>query len=108
MPPEDPKQSPDRKGEVAIKERPKLEKARRYMVIFHNDDYTTREFVVLVLMKFFNKTETEATHVMLTVHKMGAATAGVYTREVAETKVQQVIDHARKHGMPLLLTAEPE
>ena len=108
MPPEDPKQSPDRKGEVAIKERPKLEKARRYMVIFHNDDYTTREFVVLVLMKFFNKTETEATHVMLTVHHKGRGVAGVYTRDIAESKVDQVHSYAEANGMPLRLSAEPE
>jgi ATP-dependent Clp protease adaptor protein ClpS len=102
--------SPDHKNDedVDVKERTKAVVPRRYKVLFHNDDYTTMEFVVECLMTFFHKTETEATHVMLTVHRMGAATAGIYTREVAETKVQQVIDHARKHGMPLLLTAEPE
>jgi ATP-dependent Clp protease adaptor protein ClpS len=108
MPPEDPKKTPERKGEVAVVEKPKLEKARRYMVIFHNDDYTTREFVVLVLMKFFGKTETEATHIMLTVHYKGRGVAGVYTRDIAESKVDQVHRFAEAQGMPLRLSAEPE
>jgi ATP-dependent Clp protease adaptor protein ClpS len=108
MPPEDPKGAPSRKGDVAIAEKPKLEKARRYLVIFHNDDYTTREFVVLVLMKFFAKTETEATHVMLTVHHKGRGVAGVYPRDIAESKVDQVHRYAETHGMPLRLSAEPE
>jgi ATP-dependent Clp protease adaptor protein ClpS len=64
--------------------------------------------VVEVLMRFFHKNETEAKHIMLTVHFKGAAVAGVYTRDVAETKAQQVMDVAREHGMPLLLTTEPE
>jgi len=94
--------------ELEVKEKTKAVVPRRYRVIFHNDDYTTMEFVVECLMTFFHKSETEATHVMLTVHRLGAATAGIYSREIAETKVQQVMEHARKHGFPLLLTAEPE
>jgi len=108
MPSTPPSRSPDRKGDVAVVEKPKLEKARRYAVLFHNDDYTTRDFVVAVLMQFFSKTETEATHLMLTVHYKGSAVAGVYTRDIAETKVDQVHRHAEAHGMPLRLTAEPE
>lgn len=108
MSPEDPKKSPDRKGEIAIAERPRIEKARRYAVIFHNDDYTTREFVVMVLMKFFHKTETEATHIMLSVHHLGKGVAGVYTKDIAESKVDQVHRYAEAHGYPLRLTAEPE
>jgi ATP-dependent Clp protease adaptor protein ClpS len=108
MPPEDPKSTPGRKGEVAVAEKPKLEKARRYMVVFHNDDYTTREFVVLVLMKFFAKTETEATHIMLTVHHKGRGVAGVYSRDIAESKVDQVHSYAESQGYPLRLSAEPE
>ncbi len=61
-----------------------------------------------VLKRFFHKTDTEALHIMLTVHKTGAAVAGVYTRDVAETKATQVMAHARENGMPLLLTTEPE
>jgi ATP-dependent Clp protease adaptor protein ClpS len=108
MPPEDPRKTPDRKGEVVLAEKPKLEKVRRYRVIFHNDDYTTREFVVLVLMKFFNKDETEATHIMLSVHHKGKGVAGVYPRDIAETKVDQVHRYAEAQGMPLRLSAEPD
>jgi ATP-dependent Clp protease adaptor protein ClpS len=81
---------------------------KRYKVIYHNDDYTTMEFVVETLMRFFHKTQAEATHIMLTVHTKGNAVAGVYTRDVAETKVENVMNHARESGMPLLVTSEPE
>lgn len=112
-----PNDPPDRKpgspdlGEdeaIDVEDKPISQTPRRFKVIFHNDDYTTQEFVVYVLMRFFNKTETEAQHVMLTVHHKGAAVAGVYTKDVAETKAQQVMDVARENGMPLLLTTEPE
>ena len=94
----------------AVKERAKTEKKEPtlYKVILLNDDYTTMEFVILVLMKFFHKSETEATHIMLSVHHRGQGIAGVYTKDVAETKVAQVQDYAKEHGMPLRLTAEPE
>jgi ATP-dependent Clp protease adaptor protein ClpS len=65
-------------------------------------------FVVLVLMKFFHKSETEATHIMLSVHHKGHGVAGLYTKDVAETKVAQVQEYAKEHGMPLRLTVEPE
>jgi ATP-dependent Clp protease adaptor protein ClpS len=81
---------------------------KRYKVIYHNDDYTTMEFVVETLLRFFHKTQAEATHIMLTVHTKGNAVAGVYTRDVAETKVENVMNHARENGMPLLVTSEPE
>jgi len=103
-----PATDPRHSEEVDVIERPKSETPRLYKVIFHNDDFTTQEFVVLVLLTFFHKSETEATFIMLTVHRKGSGVAGVYTRDVAETKVQQVTDFAREHGMPLLLTAEPE
>ena len=106
--PNRPGNDPGGDEETVTVDRTKPAIPRRYKVVFHNDDYTTMEFVVDCLITFFHKSETEATHIMLTVHKMGSAVAGVFSREVAETKVQQVIDHARKHGMPLLLTAEPE
>lgn len=97
----------DPKGDTAVEERPKSERARRYAVIFHNDDYTTREFVIHVLIEYFDKTEPEATHVMLTVHYKGSGVAGVYTKDVAETKVDQVHQAAEANGYPLRLTAEP-
>jgi ATP-dependent Clp protease adaptor protein ClpS len=95
-------------GEVELEQRRKPAHPKRAKVLFHNDDYTTMEYVVLVLRKFFHKSETEALHVMLTVHKKGKAVAGVYPKEVAETKVAEVTRDAREHGHPLLVTAEPE
>jgi ATP-dependent Clp protease adaptor protein ClpS len=106
--PKDPKGTPDEGDDVELEDKPISATPRRYKVLFHNDDYTTMEFVVEVLKRFFHKTDTEAVHIMLTVHKSGAAVAGVYTRDVAETKSTQVMDYARENGMPLLLTTEPE
>jgi ATP-dependent Clp protease adaptor protein ClpS len=104
--PSDPREKED--GDLATERKAKHEKVRRFKVVLHNDDYTTMEFVVLVLMKFFHKTETEATHIMLSIHHRGQGVAGVYTNDVAETKVAQVQDYAKEHGMPLRLTVEPE
>ncbi len=104
----DPKRREDGDSDLATQKKKKVEKVRRYKVLFHNDDYTTMEFVVLVLMKFFHKDESEATHIMLSIHHKGFGVAGVYTRDVAETKVDETMRFAREHGMPLLLTAEPE
>jgi ATP-dependent Clp protease adaptor protein ClpS len=99
---------PRRDEDVAVEEKKKTATPKRYQVLFHNDDYTTMEYVVEVLRRFFHKTETEALHIMLTVHKKGKAIAGVYPRDVAETKVAEVMQDARDNGHPLLLTAEPE
>ena len=110
-PPEPPSpDSPDREREeqLDVKERPKAAVPKRFRVVFHNDDYTTMEFVIAVLIQFFHKTETEAFHIMITVHKKGSAQAGLYPRDVAETKCVKVIKHARENGMPLMVTAEPE
>lgn len=104
----DPDEREEREGDVAVEPKKKTEKPRRFKVIFHNDDYTTMEFVILVLMKFFHKTETEATHIMLSVHHKGQGVAGLYTKDVAETKVAETGAFAKEYGMPLLVTAEPE
>ena len=101
-------QKPDEEGDVELLERPKTKQPRRYTVVFHNDDYTTMEFVVHVLMKYFHKDETAANHVMLSVHKKGKGIAGVYTYDIAETKVTQVISYAREQGHPLKVTMEPQ
>jgi ATP-dependent Clp protease adaptor protein ClpS len=97
-------------GDVAVvaDPKPKAQYARRYMVVFHNDDYTTKWFVVMVLMQFFHMSEAKATAFMLGVHQQGTGVAGVYSRDIAETKVAQVHEVAREYGMPLRLTAEPE
>lgn len=95
-------------GEVLERTTPKTRDPRLYKVLLLNDDYTTMEFVILVLMKFFHKTETEATHIMLSVHHKGQGVAGLYTKDVAETKVAETGAFAKEYGMPLLVTAEPE
>lgn len=102
--PRDPRQEED----VEVEERQKTAVPKRYHVVFHNDDFTTMEYVVEVLRRFFHKGETEALHIMLTVHKKGKAIAGVYPRDVAETKVVEVTRDARERGHPLMVTAEPE
>ena len=86
----------------------KVKKPRMYRVLLHNDDYTTREFVVDVLRGVFHHSETEAIRVMLHVHNTGIGVAGVFTFEVAETKIHTVEQLAREREFPLRLTMEPE
>lgn len=86
----------------------RVDKPRMFKVLLHNDDYTSMEFVVEVLMVVFRKTRVEATRVMLLVHNSGIGVAGVYTREVAEARAAQAMDMARGAGFPLLVTTEPE
>jgi len=91
---------------VATRTRPKTKKPSNYKVLMLNDDYTPMEFVVLVLQQFFSMGIEDATRVMLQVHQKGVAVCGVYTYEVAETKVTQVIDFARENQHPLQCTLE--
>jgi ATP-dependent Clp protease adaptor protein ClpS len=107
-PPPPPSGSPDEDSDLAVEQIKKTQRPKRWKVIFHNDDYTTREFVVDVLMRFFEKDESEATFIMLSVHHKGHGVAGLYPKDVAETKVDKVSKHARSHGMPLKVTAEPD
>jgi ATP-dependent Clp protease adaptor protein ClpS len=93
---------------IVTKTRPKTKKPSLYKVLLLNDDYTPMEFVVHVLEKYFNKGREDATRIMLHVHHKGVGICGVYTYEVAETKVTQVIDFARQHGHPLQCTMEKE
>lgn len=93
---------------VVVKTRAKTKKPSMYKVLMLNDDYTPMEFVVHVLEAFFNKSREEATRIMLHVHQRGVGVCGVFTYEVAETKVTQVIDYARKHEHPLQCTLEKE
>ncbi|MEZ4224014.1 MAG: ATP-dependent Clp protease adapter ClpS [Polyangiaceae bacterium] len=97
----------DREGDLAVQERQKARRAPRYQVVFHNDDYTTMEFVIDVLMQFFHLSETSATKVMLEVHHKGYGVVGVFTRDIAETKADQVMAYAKENGHPLRVTAEP-
>jgi len=91
---------------VATRTRPRTKKPSNYKVLMLNDDYTPMEFVVLVLQRFFTMSIEDATHVMLQVHQQGIAVCGVFTYEVAETKVSQVIDFARENQHPLQCTLE--
>jgi ATP-dependent Clp protease adaptor protein ClpS len=93
---------------VIIKTRPKTKRPSMYKVLMLNDDYTPMEFVVHVLERFFGKNREEATRIMLHVHQRGVGVCGVYTYEVAETKVTQVMDLARQNQHPLQCTIEKE
>ena len=95
---------------VATQERTRhrVQRPRLYRVLLHNDDYTPMDFVVQLLQTLFHRDETDATRIMLHVHQTGIGVAGVYTREIAETKVLQVHLLARKGGHPLMASAEPE
>lgn len=95
-------------GGLATERRAQAKRPRRCRVLLHNDDYTTMEFVVRVLVEHFHKPPPEATHVMLQVHYKGVGVAGVYPREVAETKVAEVTADARSNGMPLKLSIEAD
>lgn len=95
--------------EAAVAEsREKLEKPPLFKVVLHNDDFTTMEFVVFVLMDVFGHTEASAVRIMLNVHTQGAGVAGVYTYEVAETKAEKATQLARAHEYPLLCTVEED
>ncbi|MBX9880737.1 MAG: ATP-dependent Clp protease adapter ClpS [Sphingomonas sp.] len=91
---------------VATRTRARTKKPTPYRVLMLNDDYTPMEFVVLVLQRFFNMNIEDATRVMLHVHQKGVGVCGVFTYEVAETKVSQVIDFARQNQHPLQCTLE--
>jgi ATP-dependent Clp protease adaptor protein ClpS len=91
---------------VITKTRPQVKRPSMYRVLLLNDDYTPMEFVVDVLQRFFNKDRDSATRIMLHVHHHGIGECGVYTYEVAETKVTQVMDFARKHQHPLQCVME--
>jgi ATP-dependent Clp protease adaptor protein ClpS len=94
--------------ELATRTRQRVRPPRRYRVLLHNDDYTTMEFVVMILMTVFHRSEGEAVRTMMQVHQQGAGVAGVYSREIAETKVAKVERLARQNQCPLHCTMEPE
>ena len=99
---------PDADFGVVVETRPKTKRPPLYKVLLLNDDYTPMEFVVLVLERFFGMNHAQAFELMLTVHKKGLAVVGVFTFEVAETKVAQVMDFAQRHQHPLQCTMEKE
>lgn len=93
---------------VITKTKPKTKKPRLYKVLLLNDDYTPMEFVILVLEQVFSKSREDATAIMLHVHQKGVGLCGVYTHEIAETKLTQVMDLAHDHQHPLQCTMEKE
>jgi ATP-dependent Clp protease adaptor protein ClpS len=93
---------------VIVKPKAKTKKPSMYKVLMLNDDYTPMEFVVHVLERFFHKNRDEATRIMLHVHQRGVGICGVFTYEVAETKVTQVMDFAKRHQHPLQCTLEKD
>ncbi len=103
------KQGKDRSStDVIVKTKPKTKTPSMYKVLMLNDDYTPMEFVVHVLEQIFGKNRADATKIMLHVHQRGVGICGVFTYEVAETKVTQVVDYARRHQHPLQCTLEKE
>lgn len=101
----------DRYGDhvdTLLKPRPRTKKPNMYKVLLLNDDYTPMEFVIHVLQKFFNKSREEADDIMMHVHRRGVGLCGIFTFEVAETKVMQVMDYAQEHEHPLQCTMEKE
>ena len=88
--------------------KPRLKKPRMYRVLLMNDDYTPMEFVVTILRKIFRLTEEQSVQIMLKVHTEGSGVCGVFTAEIAETRVREVISLAREHQHPLKCTMEPE
>lgn len=98
----------DEGGGIAVETaKPKLAEPGKWAVYIHNDDYSTFDFVVEVLQRFFRKTSQEAAEITVRVHHEGKGLAGVFSHEIAETKVAQVEDLARERGYPLRATAEP-
>ncbi len=98
----------DGDGDTVLERAPRTARAPRWCVVFYNDDYTQKWFVVHVLEQFFRMSETSATAFMMAVHEKGRGVAGVYTRDIAETKAARVCDYAREFGMPLKVAAEPD
>ena len=99
---------PRTRESVDVKPRRRTQRPSLYRVLLHNDHYTTMEFVVQVLESIFNKLGPEAVRIMLNVHENGVGIAGIYTAEVAETKVGTAHSLAQEHGYPLKCTMEPE
>ena len=94
--------------DILVKDREKIDRPKRYKVILYNDDYTPMNLVTLILMEVFNKGQQEAESIMMKVHKQGKGIAGVYSKEIAETKTTTTKMYAREAGYPLHAESEPE
>jgi len=94
--------------DILVKDRQRIDRPKKYKVVFYNDDYTPMQLVTLILMDVFNKGEQEAKTITMRVHKQGKGIAGVYSKEIAQTKVDTTKMYARESGYPLHAEAEPE
>lgn len=94
-------------GDTLVLEKEEIKEPSFYSVILHNDDFTTQEFVVHILVSFFQKNQEDAFRLMLKVHLEGKARVGHYTKDIAESKVSLITAYSRQNGMPLLVTVEP-
>ncbi len=101
------KPSRDNERGLALKERTKTKKPPMYKVLLHNDDYTTRDFVVMILRTVFLKSDSDAVAIMMHVHNGGVGVAGIYTREIAETKAEKTVSLAQANEFPLQCSVEP-
>ncbi len=97
-----------KKKDILVKDRQKIGRPKRYKVVFYNDDFTPMQLVTLILMEVFNKGQQEAEGIMMKVHKGGKAIAGIYSKQIAETKIETTKMYARQAGYPLHAEAEPE
>ena len=93
--------------ESQVLEEDRISQPKFYTVILYNDDFTTQEFVIHILVSFFQKNQEDAFRLMLKVHLEGKAKVGLFTKDIAESKVAVITSYSRQNGMPLLLTAEP-
>jgi len=99
---------PKKQKDILVKDRQKIDRPKKYKVVFYNDDFTPMQLVTLILMDVFNKGTQEAHSIMMRVHKGGKAIAGTYSKEIAQTKVETTRMYAREAGYPLHAEAEPE
>ena len=99
---------PETATKPGVKPKPKTERPKLFKVILINDDFTPREFVVMVLKVEFRLSEDQAHKVMITAHRLGVCVVAVYTRDVAETKAMRATDAGKAQGFPLMFTTEPE
>tara|TARA_B100000287_G_scaffold113836_1_gene105961 strand:+ start:138 stop:440 length:303 start_codon:yes stop_codon:yes gene_type:complete len=94
--------------DILVKDRSKIGRPKKYKVVFYNDDYTPMQLVTLILMEVFNKGHQEASAITMKVHRGGKSIVGIYSKQIAETKVETTKMYAREAGYPLHAEAEPE
>ena len=99
---------PKKQKDILVKDKEKIDRPKRYKVVLYNDDYTPMNLVTLILMEVFNKGQQEAKSIMMKVHKHGKGVAGVYSKQIAETKTTTTRMYAREAGYPLHAESEPE